>query len=120
MIKRIIIISVFISCFTTTIFGSEKVAVDTSSGGELSVSEEKIIAEYKKFAAGVKKDVREEIVAFRKAVAALNKQKRDLYKKLSQEGQEYLTQEQSYKKKLPLKQKKLINIENPGASPKNK
>ena len=37
-----------------------------------------------------------------------------MYKKLSQESQDYLQKEQEFKKKLPLSKKALINAETPG------
>lgn len=81
------------------------------------VQTEEVIADYKAYVAGVKPATRDEIIAYRKEIAKINKQKRELYQKLSEEGQKYLAKEQEYRKKLPLKQKKLINIQNPGTKP---
>ena len=46
--------------------------------------------------------------------AKINKEKRLLYKQLSQEAQNYLKTEQDYKKRLPLNRKSLINVETIG------
>jgi hypothetical protein len=72
---------------------------------------QKIIDEYKSYVAKIPPEVRDEVIEYRKEVAKLNKQKRILYRKLSQDSQEYLQKEQQYKKKLPLQRKNLINLE---------
>ena len=46
-----------------------------------------------------------------KEVARLNKEKKLIYRKLSQASQNYLKKEQQYKKKLPLKRKSLIQLD---------
>ncbi|WPY00826.1 hypothetical protein Trichorick_00714 [Candidatus Trichorickettsia mobilis] len=79
--------------------------------------QQQIIDEYKAIVAKIPPEVRDEIIAFRKNIVAINKQKREAYQKLSQEAQNYLAKEQEYKKKLPIKQKQLINIQNPGEKP---
>ncbi len=71
---------------------------------------QKIIDAYKKHLTQVKKNVKEEIIKFREEIAQLNKQKKEKYKYLSQEAQAYLAKEQQFKKKLPLKYRKNINI----------
>ncbi len=71
---------------------------------------QKAIDDYKAYAATVEPEVREEIVIFRKNIAKLNKEKKLLYRKLSQKSQDYLKKEQEYKKKLPLERKKIINV----------
>ena len=81
---------------------------------------QKVISEYKKYVAKVPAEVREEVIAYRKEIAKINKDKRALYRKLSQASQEYLQTEQEYKKKLPINRKSLINIETPGEKVKNK
>lgn len=75
---------------------------------------QKVIDEYKEYVATIPAELRQEIIAYRKDVAKLNKEKRNLYKKLSQAGQDYLKKEQEYKKRLPLSRKSLINVENAG------
>jgi len=78
---------------------------------------QKVIDDYKAYVAKIPADIRQEIIAYRIEVARLNKEKRALYNKLSQAGQEYLKKEQQYKKKLPLNRKNLINVETPGEKP---
>jgi len=72
---------------------------------------QKVIDEYKDYVAKIPPEIREEIISYRKEVAKVNKQKKLLYKKLSQASQNYLKKEQQYKKKLPLNRKNLISIE---------
>lgn len=75
---------------------------------------QKVIDDYKAYVAKIPPKIRDEIIEYRKSVAKLNKQKRLLYRQLSQASQNYLKKEQQYKKKLPLSRKSLINIESPG------
>jgi hypothetical protein len=75
---------------------------------------EEVISEYKAYVSKIPPKVRDEIIEYRKSIAKLNKQKRELYQELSQASQNYLKQEQQYKKRLPLKSKGLINLETPG------
>ncbi len=72
---------------------------------------QKVIDEYKDYVAKIPPEIREEIISYRKEVARVNKQKKLLYKKLSQASQNYLKKEQQYKKKLPLNRKSLISID---------
>ncbi len=72
---------------------------------------QKVIDEYKDYLSTVPLEIREEIVTFRKDTAKLNKEKKDLYKKLSQGSQNYLKKEQQYKKKLPINRKSLITLD---------
>ena len=74
---------------------------------------QKIIDEFKSYAKSVPQEVQDEIVEYRIKIANLNKQKRQLYKKLSQDAQDYLQQLQAYKTKLPLQHKKPINDQGP-------
>ena len=74
---------------------------------------QKVIDEYKAYAAKITPKIRDEIIEYRKSVATLNRQKKLLYKQLSQTSQNYLKEEQKYKKKLPLNRKSLINIQSP-------
>lgn len=75
---------------------------------------QKVIDEYKNYVSKISPEIRDEVIAYRKEVARINKEKRMLYKKLSQESQDYLKKEQEYKKRLPLNKKALINVEAPG------
>ena len=72
---------------------------------------QKVIDEYKDYLATVPVEIRDEILAFRKETVRLNKEKKELYKKLSQGSQNYLKKEQQYKKKLPLNRKSLITLD---------
>jgi len=75
---------------------------------------QKVVEEYKSYVAKIPAEVREEIITYRKEIAKINKEKRLLYKQLSQEAQNYLKTEQDYKKRLPLNRKSLINVETIG------
>ena len=72
---------------------------------------QKVIDDYKAYVAKIPPEIRDEVIEYRKKIAKLNKEKRALYRELSQASQNYLKKEQQYKKKLPLKRKSLINIE---------
>lgn len=82
---------------------------------EIKHSEEgnyqQVIEEYKTYVASVDKNVRDEIVNFRKEMVKLNKQKHNTYKALSQEAQKYLAKERELKRKLPLEQRKVFKDE---------
>lgn len=68
----------------------------------------KAIAEYRAYLANVPEHIRQEIVKYRKDIAAINQRKKVLFHSLSQEAQNYLKHEQQFKKKLPVKPKKPI------------
>jgi Skp family chaperone for outer membrane proteins len=72
---------------------------------------QKIIEEYKAYVAKIDPKLRDEIIEYRKKISQINRQKRDLYKTLTKEAQEYLATEQKYKKQLPINQKKLIRLQ---------
>lgn len=63
---------------------------------------QKIISDYKNYLAGVKPKVMEEIREYRKEVVKINKQKKELFRSLSQEAQRYLAKEEDVKRKLPI------------------
>lgn len=86
--------------------------VDNSQSDTTQI--QKVVDEYKAYIADVKPAVRAEIIAFRKETAKFNRQKREAYQKLSQDAQNYLAKEQEFKKRLPIKQKKIINLQTPG------
>lgn len=75
---------------------------------------QKVIDDYKAYVAKIPPEIRDEVIEYRKSIAKLNKQKKLIYRQLSQAGQNYLKKEQQYKKKLPLNRKSLINIQDPG------
>ena len=73
-----------------------------------SVSEEqyqKIVDEYKQYLRNVPAEVRQEIRAYRQEIVRINKEKSAMYKKLSQEAQNFLAKERTIKKKLPINNK---------------
>jgi hypothetical protein len=76
--------------------------------GDKKAKYQKIVDDYKKYLATVKKEVREEIVTFRKEIARLNGEKRKVYKALSQEAQHYLAKERELKKKLPKDEREVL------------
>ncbi|MDX1916998.1 MAG: hypothetical protein SFT68_03345 [Rickettsiaceae bacterium] len=61
-----------------------------------------IIDDYKQYLAQVPDNVRNEIINFRKELATIQKKKKELYKKLSKQAQNFLKVEEGYRKKLPL------------------
>ncbi len=65
----------------------------------------KVVGEYKKYLNSLPANVRNEIVSYRKAISALNKQKTDLYGKLSPSAKSLLKKERDIRKKLPIKDK---------------
>lgn len=69
---------------------------------------QQVVDEYKSYAAKVDPSVRDEVITYRKEIAKLNKKKRLLYRKLSQEAQEHLKQEQQFKKRLPKNKQDLL------------
>jgi hypothetical protein len=81
---------------------------------------EKVIEDYKAYLATVPPQIRDEVIGYRKEIAKLNKQKKLLFKQMSQASQNYLKKERQFKKKLPLGRKSLINVKNPGVKPVRK
>lgn len=87
---------------------------NTSQKNEAGVDQfQKVVDEYKAYVAEIKPELRDEIVEFRKEISKINKQKREKYQKLSQEAQNYLAKEQEFRKRLPVRQKKMINLQSP-------
>jgi hypothetical protein len=116
-IKNIIAVLILISMVTNV--NAEEAADSTPKAKLRGPAEfQKVIDDYKAYVAKIPPAIREEIIEYRKSVAKLNKQKRLIYRQLSQDSQNYLKKEQQYKKKLPLQRKSLINIEDPGNTPK--
>ncbi len=70
-----------------------------------------VVEDYKKFLESVPPAVREEIREYRKAVIKVNKEKSNLYKRLTQEAQDFLSKERQFKMKLPLKDSRAIATE---------
>lgn len=61
-----------------------------------------MIEEYKKQVQDTPKEIRDEIKAFRLSIAKLQKEKREIYKRLSMQAQDYLKQEEEFRSKLPI------------------
>ena len=74
---------------------------------------DQVVDEYRKYLINVPDYVKEEIHEFRIKVAEINKSKKELYKRLSKQAQDYLKKEQKYKKKLPLKVRKKLEKRDP-------
>lgn len=77
-----------------------------------------VVSDYKSYVAKISPEVREEVIDFRKEIARLNKEKGELYKRLSNSAQEYLSKERHYKKKLPTNRKDLLKVDKPAAPQK--
>jgi ABC-type phosphate transport system auxiliary subunit len=80
--------------------------------GPLKQEYQKVIDEYKKHLQTVPKDLREEVKVFRKEMVRLNNEKREVYKKLSNQAQDFLKKEREFKKKLPIHMRKQLNTDN--------
>ena len=66
---------------------------------------EELTLKYRRKITETPENVRKEIIHYRQQMIALNKQKIEVYKKLSQQAQQFLKEQQQYKKKVI----KLIN-----------
>lgn len=114
----ILILILILPIFNSTVFAidgkSNDIKVETQNNNVVLKEPEefqKIIDEYKEYVAKVSPTIRDEIITYRKEIAKINIDKKMLYKKLSQESQEYLKKEQEFKKKLPMNELGLINSE---------
>lgn len=104
---------------TAIIYSGNVLAGDANDNAQMPLETnttefQKVVDSYKAYLADVNVKIRDEIIAYRKEVAKFNRLKREEYQKLSQDAQNFLAKEQEFKKKLPLKQRKLINITSPG------
>jgi hypothetical protein len=83
---------------------------DADFKDELSVDKkteyQEVVDAYKSYLATVKSDVIDEIRSYRIEIVKINKKKKDLYKSLSLEAQEYLAKESAMKRKLPVNKRK--------------
>ncbi|MCC8417073.1 MAG: hypothetical protein LN588_00720 [Rickettsia endosymbiont of Bryobia graminum] len=61
---------------------------------------QKIINDFNSYAGKIPVNIREEVKNYRIKIAEINKGKRELYRKISQEAQNYLSEEQKYKKRI--------------------
>lgn len=67
---------------------------------------QKVMTEYREYLSTVPAKVRDEIKDYRKEMVRINKEKTSLYKTLSTEAQNFLKKERSFKKRLPIRQRK--------------
>lgn len=88
--------------------GSANAAKASSAKKDIDQHKE-VIEEYKRYLATIPEEVRDEIREYRKEVIRLNKQKITLYKKLSQEAQNFLTSERNFKKRLPFRERRKVS-----------
>lgn len=118
MFKKIFSIIFILSLISVTTYASEPTTKDQQQNVDTSTDAdfEKIITEYREYASSIASELRDEVIEFRKSMASLNKQKRELYQKLSQAAQGYLAKEQEYRKKLPIKYKKHVGLEQTNTS----
>ncbi|MBL3285227.1 hypothetical protein Sarmat_01098 [Rickettsiales endosymbiont of Paramecium tredecaurelia] len=77
--------------------------VNGSSLEDLKNYYAQIIEEYKKYAATIKPDTQNEIKEYRKKIAELNAQKKDVYDSLSANAKTFLTESSKFKRRLMLK-----------------
>ena len=111
------------ACLLLILFASTAIAAEKNNAKPKAqlrgpAEFQKVIDDYKSYVATIPPEIRDEVIEFRKEIARLNKEKKLLYRKLSQASQNYLKKEQQYKKKLPLNRKSLINIDDPGKKEK--
>jgi hypothetical protein len=114
MIKVFCAVILSTVCVDFSLANANAQAGVNNSGYNKSAESQKVIDAYKAYVASIPLELRKEIINHRKAIAEINKKKRELYNSLSQEAQQYLEKEQEFKKQLPIRDKKLINIEKPG------
>ncbi len=107
-IKHIVIVMMLLS--STAMGASSAIPQESKQESNNSNQLQTVIEEYKAYLATLPREIREEILIYRSEIDKINKTKRELYKKLSQESQGYLAKEQEFKKKLPIKQRGQINI----------
>ena len=106
-----------IFAFTNIAITAEEIKTDEPKAKLLNSADfQEVINNYKAYVAQISPEIRNEVIAYRTEIAQINKQKKILYKKLSQASQNYLKKEQQYKQKLPLDRKKLISINGQDAS----
>lgn len=79
---------------------SPNVDITENSSNSSNDELQKIIDDFNKYVSGIPANIREEVKKYRFEVAKINNQKRELYRKISQEAQKYLAKEQEYKKRI--------------------
>lgn len=111
-IKNTVIASLVLTCFVVSVGAADKEKGNKPKARLRGPAEfQKVIDDYKAYVSTIPPEIRDEIISYRKEVAKLNREKKMLYRKLSQSSQNYLKKEQQYKKKLPLERKNLVELE---------
>lgn len=122
MLKKLVLISsIILFNFSTNAEDIQNSNKSSPTNNIVSDQElQKIVTEFKEYLSTIPESVREEVIEYRRQIAVLMKQKRELFKTLSQDAQNYLKEEQKYKKKLPIDKKSLIGATetSPAQSPK--
>lgn len=111
MIKNIIVTIFTILLLASNGFANSTIPNISKKDAEKTNDDttQKIIDAFYAYAGTVKPEVREEIQKYRVEIVNINKKKRELYNSLSKEAQNFLAEEQKYKKKLSLSN---VNTEN--------
>lgn len=81
----------------------------TKSSTNNADTSQKIIDDFQAYAGSIKPEIRTEIRKYREEIVAINKKKRDLYNSLSQEAQNFLIEQQKYKKKISIAEENQAN-----------
>jgi TRAP-type mannitol/chloroaromatic compound transport system substrate-binding protein len=110
-LKSLLFLLFLATSFSFTSYAAVTTETNKINNTRNSEDFQKIIDEYKSYVAKISPEIRQEVIDYRKEVAKLNKEKKLLYRKLSQDGQDYLKKEQEYKKKLPMLKKGSINFD---------
>lgn len=111
MIKNIIVTIFTILLLASNSFANSTISNISKKDAEKTNDDttQKIIDAFYAYAGTIKPKVREEIQKYRVEIVNINKKKRELYNSLSKEAQNFLVEEQKYKKKLSLSN---VNTEN--------
>ena len=106
------IIFAAIVCLSVSAYADNNDNDNNAKPEDTASSFQKVIEDYKQHLAKTSPEVREEIKKYRLAIARLQKQKKDLYVKLSVQSQNYLKQEENFRKMLPVSSEDTIDIRN--------
>lgn len=109
-IQNIIIAAIF--CFSLSAYANNNQNSNNEDEQQPASAYQKIIEDYKKHLAKTPPEIREEIKKYRLAIAKLQKQKRDLYIKLSKQSQNFLKAEENFRNMLPVSTEDKIDTNN--------
>lgn len=114
MIRKFLYITILFSSLASSSFAAnvdsdKKPSESATTDRDLNAGVQKVLDEYKAYVSTVPPVTREEIINYRKEIAKINREKRELYGKLSAQAQGYLAKEQEFKKKLPIKERKILS-----------